>query len=182
MLSDQILDFWFKELTPQHWFGGGPALDDIIRERFGAQLESAKQGQADGWASSPRGRLALIILLDQFSRNIFRGKPEAFAADAKAQKLTLEGLDAGMDKPLMLSERLFFYMPLVHAENTQLQALSVEKFVALREEAEKLLWYARKHESIVAQFGRFPHRNAIMRRPTTPEEESFLAAEGNIFS
>ena len=101
-----VIDFWFRELTPLQWFvGGGPELDDAIRKRFGALLNDAKQGACDAWATSPRGRLALILLLDQFSRHVFRGTPEAFAGDAKAQKLSKEGSEAGMDKPLNFAER-----------------------------------------------------------------------------
>lgn len=173
-----IIDFWYRELTPRQWFvGGGAELDELIRKRFGSLLEDAKRGALDEWAESPRGRLALIIVLDQFSRNACRGLPEAFAADAKAQQLAREGIEAGMDKPLNMAERHFFYMPLMHAEDAELQRLSIEKFTALRDDAESLLDFAKDHCSIVERFGRFPYRNSALGRSATPEEDEYLASK-----
>lgn len=177
-----VVDFWFRELTPDQWFqGDDPSLDDLIRRRFGDLLTQARNGGLNGWASSPRGRLALIIVLDQFSRNIHRGSGESYAGDAKAQALTLEGIASGMDKNLTFSERQFFYMPLMHAEDTALQAQCVAQFEALKKEAEGLLGYATGHAAIVARFGRFPHRNAMLGRASTPDESAFITAEGRGF-
>lgn len=177
-----VLDFWFRELIPSQWFEGGAQLDDVVRQRFGALLGEAKTGVRDGWAAAPRGRLALILVLDQFSRHIFRGTAEAFAADGKAQTLSRDGIQVGMDRNLAPAEKHFFYMPLMHAENTDLQSLSVAKFTALRDEAEMILNYAKGHRATVTRFGRFPRRNAVLGRASTAEEKAFLAYDRNEFS
>jgi uncharacterized protein (DUF924 family) len=175
-----VLDFWFHELSPRQWFGGGPELDAMIRTRFEALVEKAKQGTLDGWASSPRGLLALIVLLDQFTRNIFRGGPQAFAGDGKAELLSQRAIAEGMDKELTLAERQFLYMPLMHAENRTLQNLSLEKFAELKKEAADILGFAQEHADIVDRFGRFPGRNKALGRASTPEEDAFLASgKGN---
>ena len=173
-----VIDFWFRELTPQQWFTeGGPQLDDRVRARFGALVEAARLGALDHWATSARGRLALIILLDQFPRHCFRGMPEAYASDAKAQTLAADGIETGMDEQLNFAERQFFYMPLMHAEDRDLQALSLERFEALLEAAEAVVGFASGHRRLVYRFGRFPHRNRILGRASSPEEEAFLASE-----
>jgi len=177
-----VIDFWFRELTPRQWFTeGGPRLDDRVRTRFGNLVEAARRGVLDHWARSPRGRLALIILLDQFPRHCFRGMPEAYASDAKAQALAAEGVAAHMDEQLTFAERQFFYMPLMHAEDRDLQALSLERFDALREAAEAVLGFASGHRKIVYRFGRFPHRNKVLGRASSPQEEAFLASDENTF-
>ena len=175
-----VLDFWFRELSPRQWFSGGADLDATVGERFGARLQQAKQGGLDAWTRTPHGRLALIVLLDQFSRHIFRGKADAFAQDSKAQKLAVEGIRAGEDLPLTAVERQFFYMPLMHAEDAKLQALSVEKFSDLKNES--ALDFAKWHRSIIERFGRFPYRNATLGRASTTEEAVFLASKENRFA
>jgi uncharacterized protein (DUF924 family) len=171
----EVLDFWFRELTMQQWFGGGPALDALIRERFDALHEEATQGRLDAWASTKLGRLALIIVLDQFSRNIHRGTARAFALDGKAQALAAEGIKAGMDETLTFAQRHFFYMPLMHAEDSTLQALSVERFTALSELANYILGFAKAHRDEFERFGRFPGRNKALGRADTAEEARYLA-------
>jgi uncharacterized protein (DUF924 family) len=170
-----VLDFWFRELEPRHWFLGSAKLDAQMRRRFGAWVDAALQGRLDAWAATPRGRLALVLLLDQFTRNIHRGAAKAFAGDTNAQALVLEGLAAGMDKPLNLAERHFFYMPLVHAEDPELQALSLKKFAAFLREAQSTVNHQREHAATIDRFGRFPARNAVLGRASTPEEEAFLS-------
>lgn len=185
MQSDylQVIDFWFRELTPSQWFTpGGPELDALVRKRFGALVEDARRGALDHWASSPRGSLALIIVLDQFPRHVFRGAPEAYASDPKAQRLACEGIEAGVDEQLTVAERQFFYLPLMHAEDPDLQARSVERFTALRNEMEGVLGFAVGHRDIVVRFGRFPHRNQILGRASTAEEAAFLASGENTLS
>lgn len=177
-----ILDFWFRELDPSQWFKGGVKLDQVIRQRFGALHEEVKNDRRDDWAASPRGRLALILVLDQFSRHIFRGTAEAFAGDRKAQKLSRQGINANMDQKLTPVERHFFYMPLMHAEDAELQNLSVAKFTALRDEAEMILSYAKGHRTTVNRFGRFPQRNRALGRLSTAQEDEFLISEKNEFS
>jgi uncharacterized protein (DUF924 family) len=169
-----ILDFWFRELAPRHWFLGSKKLDADMRRRFSGWVDAAMEGDLDAWAKTPRGRLALILLLDQFTRNIHRGTPGAFAGDARAQALVLEGLAAGMDRPLNLAERHFFYMPLVHAEDPELQALSLKKFAAFLHEARSTVKHQKDHADIIERFGRFPTRNAALSRASTPEEKAFL--------
>jgi uncharacterized protein (DUF924 family) len=169
-----ILDFWFRELAPRHWFLGSKKLDADIRRRFSGWVDAALHGQLDAWAGTSRGRLALILLLDQFTRNIHRGTPGAFAGDARAQALVLEGLADNMDRPLNLAERQFFYMPLVHAEDPKLQALSLKKFAAWLREAQSTVKHQRDHAAVIERFGRFPTRNAALARASTPEEQAFV--------
>lgn len=173
-----VLDFWFRELTPAQWFEGGAAIDAEIAARFRADVERALEGDLDDWAETPRGRLALIILIDQFTRNVFRDEPRAFAGDAKAQALALGGLERGMESALTLSERQFFAMPLMHAEDAALQERSLAQFEALADEARKILEFARGHRAVVRRFGRFPMRNAALDRATTPAEQDYLDAGG----
>jgi len=175
-----VIDFWFRELTPKQWFAdGGPELDERVRIRFGALVEAARRGALDHWATSPRGRLALILVLDQFPRHVFRGTADAFASDAIAQTFAREGIAAGMDEELTLVERQFFYLPLMHAEDRGMQALSVEQFTALRDLAQAALGFALEHRDVVERFGRFPHRNAILGRASSAEEQAFLASEAS---
>ncbi|KAA9130892.1 DUF924 domain-containing protein [Marinihelvus fidelis] len=177
----QVLDFWFRELRPSQWYGGGEALDAEIAARFGALVEQAHAGELDDWAETALGRLALVIVLDQFSRNIFRGSPRTWAMDEVCQRLVVDGIDAGMDETLALSQRQFFYMPLMHAEDPALQALSVEMFTALRDQAESTLEYALEHAGCIHEFGRFPYRNDVLGRETTPAEADYLASDRNPF-
>lgn len=170
-----VVDFWFRELEPRHWFSGAKTLDAKMRKRFSDWVGAALRGDLDTWAKTPRGRLALILLLDQFTRNIHRGTPAAFAGDAKAQALTAEGLAKGMDRPLTLAERQFFYMPLVHAEDANLQALGREAFAAFLGEAQSVVKHQKDHAALIRRFGRFPTRNAALGRQSTPDEEAFLS-------
>jgi len=179
--STEVLDFWFRELTPRQWFRGGAELDVLVTRRFAPLLGTAIRNECDDWAATPRGRLALIILLDQFSRHVFRDTALSFAQDSKAQQLCIEGIESGMDTALTSAERHFFYMPLMHAEDMKLQALSIEKFATLKNEAEAILGFAKGHASMVERFGRFPHRNESLQRVSTPQEEEFLGSGENIF-
>lgn len=177
-----VIDFWFRELTPRQWFtDGGPALDELVRARFGALVEQARSGALAHWAQSPRGRLALILVLDQFPRHVFRGRPEAYASDVAAQALAREGIRSGMDEALGLSERQFFYLPLMHAEDREVQTQSVERYTALRDAAQAILAFAIDHRDTVARFGRFPHRNETLGRASTPEEQAFVQSDENMF-
>lgn len=192
--SQDVLDFWFgsDDEPPgperqKRWFIKDEQFDERIRQNFGEALEQAIRGDYDEWAQTARGRLALIILLDQFSRNIFRGSPRAWSQDLLAQKLTLEGLEKGDDEELSAIERGFFYLPLEHAEDHHLQELSVEKFRAIAKQNPKdefvagMLDYALRHHEIIDRFGRFPHRNEVISRPTTAEEATFLDQPNSSF-
>ena len=192
-----VLDFWFGlDYDPfadaqefrKEWFVKDADFDSRIEERFGGVLERAVCGDYDDWPQTPRQRLALVVVLDQFSRNIFRGSPRSWTQDLLAQKLTLEGIAEGCDRDLGVVERAFFYLPLEHAEDLQLQKLSVEKFEEIRDIAPDVIGgeggfydYAVQHLEIIERFGRFPHRNAVIGRPSTPEEEEFLKQPGSSF-
>lgn len=187
----EVIDFWFGSGTDAVgvakrqaalWWSGETATDALIRERFGGLHAAAAAGELDAWAATPAGRLALIILLDQFSRNIHRGAAAAFAQDGRAQVLAREGLERGADRNLPRIRRVFFYMPFEHAEDLALQRLSVECFLGLRNGApaaqratfDYFLDFAWRHYDVIAKFGRFPHRNAVLGRETTPQEAAFL--------
>jgi uncharacterized protein (DUF924 family) len=194
----QVLDFWFSatELdAPQidsrmeRWFGGGPEIDRQIREEFGEQVRQALAGRLRTWEETAEGRLALIILLDQFCRNIYRGTSKAFAGDRRALKLCVEGSIRGDYKALSPIQRVFFFMPLQHSESLNVQDKSVRIFNALAEGASgtqretflTFAHFAELHRDIVARFGRFPHRNRHLGRRNTGDEEQFLATEAPSF-
>ena len=160
----EVLDFWFRELTPQDWFEAGASLDPVIRNRFGGLLKKARCGELDLWDQTPLGRLALIIVLDQFPRHIHRGEAEAFSSDKRAQQLAIDGIEAGFDERLALSQRHFFYMPLMHAEDPALQAQSMERFTALRDSVEGILNFAREHRDEIEAIGRFSGRDPALGR------------------
>lgn len=187
----EVLDFWLgdgvsKEWPTQdlgkRWFGGGAGLDAEISARFGSNVEAAVNGGLQDWEQPALNRLALVILLDQFTRNVFRGKGQAFAGDARAQQLVLEALAAGADLQLPWAGRLFLYMPLMHAEILALQDECVARFTrlqadapdALKQRLQGNLDFAHQHRDIIARFGRFPYRNAALGRADTPEETDFL--------
>jgi uncharacterized protein (DUF924 family) len=195
---ERILSFWFKEhelTAPQidgrmdTWFGEDPVFDHEIEKQFAGDVEDASTGTIDYWAHQPRGRLALIILLDQFRRNIYRGTAEAFAKDKVALKLCVEGAMEKKDKGLTPIQRVFFYMPLQHAESRKVQAKSVEIFQRLakavsptyRETFETVAHFAELHHDIIQQFGRFPHRNKVLGRKNTAEEDEYLSGDGPNF-
>ncbi len=191
---DRILGFWFKERNlsaPQidarmdQWFGEDKVFDHEIEQQFAGDIEQASAGKLMHWAESPRGRLALILVLDQFRRNVYRGTADAFKLDKLALKLCVEGAMAKQDGELEPIERVFFYMPLQHAESRKVQAKSVDVYNRLaravsdtyRETFETVAQFAELHRDIVEQFGRFPHRNKLLGRENTPEEAEYLAGD-----
>ncbi|MDX1654312.1 MAG: DUF924 family protein [Candidatus Competibacteraceae bacterium] len=191
---DALLGFWFPPgldypALNRRWFEEGRTLDEEIRRRFGTLYGQACRGELRDWSETPRSRLALILLLDQFSRHLYRNTPAAFAQDTQAQALTLEGLQRGHDQVLAPVERVFFYLPLEHAEDRALQTRSVELFESLlravpQEDQEHFagyLDYARRHREVIGRFGRFPDLNIILGRDTTPEEAAFLKQPGSSF-
>ena len=193
-----VLDFWFGDLDDRgeahpakeaEWFGKSPAFDAEILRRFKGLYEELARGEHADWLEDPRGRLATVVVLDQLSRNMFRGDAQMYAADERALALALEGLARGDDRSLQLAERVFLYMPLMHAEDVGHQERCVALMTALRASAPASLRekyalhvkFAGLHRDVVARFGHFPHRNDILGRPTTPEEAVFLQGPNSSF-
>ena len=174
-----VLEWWFDEATRPSWFERSDAYDQAVAERLGGLHERARAGALDGWAVTPHGLLALVILLDQVPRNIHRGTPEAFATDAKALALARLGVDRGFDRDMGPDERLFLYLPFEHAEDLADQERSVALFRALGDPT--YLDYAIRHREVIARFGRFPHRNVILGRASTAAERQFLEEPGSSF-
>ncbi|TDJ40958.1 MAG: DUF924 domain-containing protein [Gammaproteobacteria bacterium] len=195
---DAILLFWFKEQElsgPQIdrrmdiWFGTDPVLDHEIEKEFGDDVAAASEGRLDHWAEDPHGRLALILLIDQFRRNIYRNSAEAFSMDKLALKLCVEGAMEKKDIGLTPLQRIFFYMPLQHAESRKVQEKSVNLYNRLaeavsptyRETLLTIAQFAELHRDIIDQFGRFPHRNKLLNRDNTAEEDEYLATDSPDF-
>jgi uncharacterized protein (DUF924 family) len=174
-----VLDFWFIESTPDNWFRKNDDFDGEIHDRFGPVYRRACDGELGDWIESPEGCLALVIVLDQFPRNMFRDDPRAFATDPHARILLRHMLDMGYDKGLGALQRQFLYMPLQHSENRDDQELSISLNATLGNE--DVLKFAQAHKDIIDRFGRFPHRNAILGRESTSEELAFLAQPGSSF-
>ncbi|MBD8892114.1 DUF924 family protein [Roseibium litorale] len=170
-----ILDFWWQA-GPEKWFARSDAFDAEIRERFLASVEAAKAGELDDWEASPHGALALLILLDQFTRNLFRDDKRAFESDPKALGIATRAVDAGYDRAFPPSVRVFFYLPFEHAEDMAAQERSVDLCRALNNE--QFYLYALIHLDVIRRFGRFPHRNKVLGRETTAEEQAFLENGG----
>ena len=195
---DKILAFWFKEQelsAPQIdrrmdiWFGEDEVFDLECKKEFADDVEMASDGALDHWAHQPRGRLALILLLDQFRRNIYRNTAAAFAKDRVALKLCVEGARDKKDQGLTAIQKAFFYMPLQHAESLKVQEKGVQIFRRLaeavsptyRETFETMATFAELHHDIIEQFGRFPHRNELLGRDNTAEEAEYLAGDSPDF-
>lgn len=170
-----ILAFWFGELTPEQWWKRDDAVDKRIEEKFLALHERLADHVPPNWLTSAKGRLAAVIALDQFPRNMFRGSARSFATDPKALALAKQTIALGMDKELSNNERIFLYVPLQHSEDPSDQAESVRLYKELGNE--NSLDFAEKHKLIIDRFGRFPHRNDILGRETTQEERDFIEKE-----
>ncbi|HEX4893936.1 MAG TPA: DUF924 family protein [Hyphomicrobiaceae bacterium] len=175
----EVLDFWFRELTREQWFRRDDQVDQTIRARFSALHDSLAGQDLPPRAATARHALAAVIVLDQFPRNMFRGTPRAFATDTQARAVAQAALEAGLDTPLTTCERLFLYLPLEHSEDPEDQRLAVALISALGDP--ELTRYAIAHQTIIDRFGRFPHRNAILGRPSTPEEIAFLKEPDSAF-
>ena len=194
----EVLEYWLGSLSSptqvdttksKLWWAGGAEIDAEIEQRFGALVARARAGELDHWKRTPRGSLALVILLDQFTRNLGRGTPEAFAGDAQALETSLHAIEQGHDAKLYPLERSFLYMPLMHAEDRAMAERSVRQFAELSREIAALKAeglpdfhsHAVKHAAIVERFGRYPHRNEILGRTSTPEEVEYLDNGGESF-
>lgn len=198
MNAQQIIDYWFgsdpddavaAREKGDMWWRSSAAIDDDIRTRYAVLVESAGRGELDEWASTPRGLLALILLMDQFPRNIYRNTPRAFTFDPAARALCRDGIAQGTDLRLRPIERVFYYLPLEHSESMPDQDDSVRLFSELARDAApehrelfaNYLRYAERHREIIARFGRFPHRNRILGRASAEEEIAFLQTPGSSF-
>jgi uncharacterized protein (DUF924 family) len=192
---ERILSFWFGDSPTEtkeraaRWWKKDPLFDQEIRAEFEADLLRATRGELDGWLDEPAGAVAYVVLLDQFSRNMYRDTPQAFEQDGRALSATLSGMDRGVDTLLPPVHRYFFYMPMMHAEDRAIQRRSVATFEQLAAEKDSgfdgmlrgAADFARRHCEIVERFGRFPHRNSILERTTTAEESAFLLTPGSSF-
>lgn len=178
-MPQQVLQFWFEDTPPARWWKKDPAFDRLIAERFGATLAQAARCELFAWRASPTGRLAEVVVLDQFSRNIHRDTPQAFANDALALALAQEAIAAGADAALGPVQRSFLYMPFMHSESLAIHELAVPLFE--RNGIANNLDFELRHKAIIERFGRYPHRNAILNRDSTPDEIEFLNHPGSRF-
>jgi len=187
-LPVEVLDFWLGPLERRgpsraEWFRKDPAFDALVRERFGATHAAAAAYGLEAWRASAESNLALVIVLDQFSRNMYRDDPRAFAQDDHARECAEEAIERGDDLGMLPIERQFLYLPFEHGERLDDQERALELFRSLDafEETRELSEWARRHHAVIARFGRFPHRNAILGRASTPEEADFLSQPGSRF-
>jgi uncharacterized protein (DUF924 family) len=176
---NNTLNYWFHEVAPSVWFNSNATTDTEISLRFSKSYRQMRDSRPDICTTSARAALAAIIILDQFPRNMFRGSPETFATDAIALDLAETAIKSGLDRQLPASQRAFLYMPFQHSENKAVQARSVQLFASLGDDSS--LDFARRHKEIIDRFGRFPHRNAVLGRPSTPGETAFLKEPGSSF-
>ncbi|MGR5293945.1 DUF924 family protein [Vibrio mediterranei] len=174
-----VLDFWFGELTPADWFSGDEVLDSLIEQRFLALHNKAALGELYTWRQSSQGRLAEIIVLDQFSRNLYRGKPQSFLSDPMALVLAQEAVALGEDMKLSEEQRSFLYMPYMHSESLVVHEEAVRLFK--QSGLENNLDFEYRHKVIIERFGRYPHRNKILGRQSSEEELEFLTQPGSSF-
>ena len=170
---EDVLTFWLQECGPEDWYRGGEALDAAIRDRFLPAWEGARHGDLRHWRQEARGTLALLVLTDQFPRNMFRGEARAFATDPLAREVAKSAIGRGQDLRIEGEARQFFYLPLEHSESLTDQERAV-RLIATRMDAPETLLHARAHRDIIRQFGRFPFRNAALGRRTGPAEQAFL--------
>ncbi|CAG9331226.1 unnamed protein product [Blepharisma stoltei] len=197
-LSEEILNFWFRGFTSEtdyiketgsFWWRTPPEVAEQMRNLVGNELENALEGRHDDWTETPRGTLALILLLDQWTRSIFKGTPAAFAGDLKAQAITLDAINKGFDKQLWPIQRSFLYMPLEHSELLEHHDLMLRLMNGLVEEArgdvkpimEGFTRFEIMHRDLIVRYGRYPHRNPILGRQSTPDEEEYLKINPNPF-
>lgn len=191
---EQVYDFWFEDVLTNprakerssFWFMGGEAVDSAIYDQFEPHVLQAQAGELAHWQDTAQGSTALIILLDQFPLNIYRGQARAFASEQHSVEVCLQGIEKGQDQGLSFYERVFFYLPLEHSEDLQHQVLSIQYFTTLRneappqyrEKAESTLAFAVNHKAIIDRFGRYPYRNKALKRTSSAQETAWLAAGG----
>ena len=176
---EEVIRFWFEEIAPKQWWARDATFDQALAARFGATHAAAIRCELHTWRELATGRLAEVIVLDQFSRNIYRGDPRSFAYDQLALCLAQEAVRTGADQVLENEQRSFLYMPFVHSESALIHEWAMKLFGALGNESN--LQSERRHKEIIDRFGRYPHRNRILGRASTPEEVDFLARKGSSF-
>jgi uncharacterized protein (DUF924 family) len=174
-----VLDFWFAPGNEARWFRSDPTFDAEISSRYAALVEAAKAGRLHDWTATPDGSLALCLLLDQFPRNIWRGTPQAYSCDERARQVVIDAIARGHDRAVPVGRRLFFYLPFEHSEDLADQERCLDLMRGLNDR-EQLQW-AERHHAVIARFGRFPHRNRILGRESSPEEIEFLGQPGSSF-
>jgi uncharacterized protein (DUF924 family) len=179
MTYNKVLEFWFEELTPQDWFSVSEDIDEQIANNFSQLLISATYGELYEWRKDPLGRLAEIILLDQFSRNIYRGTPQAFAQDAMALTLSQEAISLQIDNSFNSIQKSFLYMPFMHSESLLIHEQAIKLFSG--KGLESNLDFELKHKTIIDKFNRYPHRNEVLGRESTDDEIAFLAGPNSSF-
>jgi len=179
MQAKDVVSFWFDELSPKQQFAKDEKLDALIQQRFGGTHQIASRGELFEWRDTPEGRLAEIIVLDQFSRNLFRDRPQAFACDGMALILAQEAVRSGVDQSLPMACREFLYMPYMHSESRHIHTIAVQLFS--QPGMEFNLKYEHTHKAIIDRFGRFPHRNAALGRVSTAAETEFLSQSDSSF-
>ena len=178
-MYQEVLTFWFDEIEPEQWWKKDEDFDALLVERFSDLYERARQCELFEWRQTASGRLAEIILLDQFPRNMFRGTPRAFASDAMALALSQEAIASGADQLLTAIQRTFLYMPFMHSESVEIHKVAVELY--RKNGSKDNLDFEQRHRAIIERFGRYPHRNEILGRPSTAEEIEFLNQPGSSF-
>lgn len=177
--SSEVLDFWFQELTPKDHFSKNLELDETIRKRFAKVYQQALEGKTSVWRQTARGRLAEIIVLDQFPRNMFRDTAQAFQSDAQALELAMDAVRVDADQDLAINERAFLYMPYMHSEDKNVHSKAVALFS--QPGLEFNLKFEMAHKAIIDRFGRYPHRNQVLNRKSTADEVEFLNQPGSSF-
>jgi uncharacterized protein (DUF924 family) len=175
---DDVLSFWFVETSPVQWFQISPDFDGLVKERFLDLFHFAEQGFCDAWAKNADGALALTILFDQFPRNMFRDTPDAYRTDSRALEIAELAIERGFDQILVPLKRLFLYLPFEHSENIDHQKRSVALCAQMKYDDPLRYEYALRHMKVIERFGRFPHRNKILGRDSTPEEIDYLKEFG----
>ncbi len=179
LTKEDIINFWFEEISPEQWFKEDKKFDAMLLERAGATVRKALNGQLDKWSKSSTGSVSLVILLDQFTRNIFRNTPKAFSGDEMALVLSQKSINSEWFAKLSIAYKQFLLMPMMHSEDISIQEKSLPLF---KQHTNKRTYeFAVKHRDIIAKFGRFPHRNLILSRPSTEEELIFLNQPGSSF-
>lgn len=168
----EIIDFWFSEDVSKLWFNSTPAFDRLLADRYQALWQRAHDGELDDWMETPEGSLALVILLDQFPLNMFRGRAQSFATEAQSRAVARQAIDRGFDRQLPIEQKAFLYLPFMHSESLADQELGLQLFA--EPGLESNLRFARHHRDIIRKFGRFPHRNAILERENTAAEIEYL--------